>query len=320
MSPRTVVLLILALLMAACSEEAPSLISEPPGAEIAACLTSPLPTVDLAAVPDHVIAATATDPLIIGEPTKEHRVYLPPAAVAVRDELLVFLGGSGGEPAQHEDLLRIWAHAGYRSISLAYMNEEPAGGLCATVLDEDCEEEVREETIYGDVTHDSIYTTVSEPDSIVYRLRRLLQHLDRHRPAAGFGVYLDANGGIRWDQIVLGGFSQGGGHVGLLSRDFLVARAFFLSKAVGHSTNAAGVTDISPWVHDARATPADRLYGIVHEDEDAWSYTPQVSLRRTAARTSYRRPSPRRAARSSTTPPCRTTPAWRATRRPACRA
>ncbi len=167
---------------------------------------------------------------------KDNLVIVP--AQVTRPELWVHLPGTGGKPTNAKNILRAAAFAGYRALGLAYLNEVTVSDRCTDPAtgadyDEACPEETRLEIIYGADTSPRI--AVGRHDGLVSRLEHALAWMDAQEPTRGWDAYLDADGHPRWDRIGLSGFSQGGGHVGLIARDKRLARAVFLSVA-GDST------------------------------------------------------------------------------------
>jgi hypothetical protein len=183
------------------------------------------------------VAPSCVDPRTRLLPDKLHTVTVPDAPSSPL--LYVHLGGSGGQPTQHTNLTDTAAFEGMRAIGLAYPNEPSVDARCTdpetgASRGLDCEAEVRAEVVYGVDT--SPHETIPVADAIVFRLWRLLGWLDAQAPDAGWAAYRD-EGGIRWDRVVLSGFSQGGGHAGVIGRDHRLARVFFLSKAAGAALN-----------------------------------------------------------------------------------
>jgi|GEM_PF-1385765 len=235
-----------------------------------------------------------------GDPFRKSSVVIVPKDGATRDELFVFLGGTGGSCTNHKWITSMAATAGYRAICLAYINDPSALDYCIDAIRDDpqtsCGNDFRRENIYGEDTLPIL--NVGPHNSIVGRLTALLQHLDATAPERGFGAYLSA-GDIAWEKVVISGFSQGGGNAGILSQDHAVARAVFFSKGIGSTfipqgescatpadctTEAADscvanncvATEPSAYVTQSRATPAERTFGIIHVQEGAITYSPDA--------------------------------------------
>ncbi|MCE9578373.1 MAG: hypothetical protein K8W52_34920 [Deltaproteobacteria bacterium] len=236
--------------------------------------------------------------------TLKRHVLVAPTNPAERNGLLfLWMSGSGAEPTSYDTIQAIAAAAGYPSISLAYDNETSVGDLCSVPGDPqcglttvDCEEGVREEMIYGSAVHDSPCVDVPPADAIEHRVLRLLQYLAINAPATGAAAFLTNNGtAIDWTKIAVGGWSQGGGHAGMIARDHLVARALYASKgassvACPYTVSDPAMCDLdgdhqltpgnqdellvpAPWTLQPRATPGSREFGAIHREEEAFNYS-----------------------------------------------
>ena len=131
-----------------------------------------------------------------------------------------------GNPAAVRSFLNLAADRGYRVISLAYNNEPAAMQACARNPDPACSANFRQRRLFGDPTPSAADDQPAE--SIVNRLTKLLQFLDRSHPGEGWGGYL-ANGAPDWQRIAVAGHSQGGGMAALLAKRVPVARVILLS-------------------------------------------------------------------------------------------
>lgn len=235
---------------------------------------------------------------------KRHYLVAPADGRPLRDELFVFLAGSGAEPQNFTWILNVAAAAGYRAVSLAYDNETSVAERCGVAGDPlcgstnpDCERGLREEMIYGQDR--STCVDVPSADAIEHRLLRLLQYLAENTPASGAAGFLTAGGtAIDWSKMVVGGWSQGGGHAGMLARDHAVARTLYISKGADSALcptiesdparcDLDGDGQLTPgnqdellvptlWAHDPRATPGARQFAVLHRLEDARFYSPEA--------------------------------------------
>jgi hypothetical protein len=197
------------------------------------------------------IAPQRTDPGI-DRALEDHLVVFDEGQ-PLGDTLFVFLPGTGGTPENYSALLREVAAQGMPAIGLMYPNARAVNGtLCANDATEpNCSEQVREEIIYG--TNTSPKVAVSPANSIVNRLAELLAHLH-------WTQFLEG-GQPKWDRIVISGHSQGGGHAAMIARDHEVARVAFLASPGDWSAGPA------PWLLAPTATPIERYYGLVHQDD-----------------------------------------------------
>jgi hypothetical protein len=226
---------------------------------------------------------------------KRHYIVIPDDP-AQRRGLFVWLAGSGAEPHWFTAILQTAAAAGYVGVALAYDNETKVEERCGVEDDPvcgptnpTCEIGVREEIVYGESAHDSTCVDGPDADSIEHRVLRLLQYAVDEVPDLGMDEYLAEDGTrVDWSKIAVGGWSQGGGHAGVIARDHRVARAVYASKGSDSTPCPALVDDPaacdvdgdealsqdeymvpSLWAHDPRATPGTRQFGAVHAYESA---------------------------------------------------
>lgn len=233
------------------------------------------PTEPSVALPD--FGATLADPIVLVPseldpatdrfPGATHRVYLPAAGTTVRDELFVFLPGTGNHPAAFDRLARIAAHAGYRVLVLAWDSERHPSEYCLSLPlgeQEACRTAVFHEKAYGQDRTPVV--DIDEADSVVGRAVRVLEAIEARLPGGGAATYLDG-GSLAWDRLVLAGFSQGAVMVGYLSRDHAVARAVLLAGGCD-SVDVGGTVRLAAWCTSPRATPADRTWALRHVSDE----------------------------------------------------
>lgn len=173
------------------------------------------------------------------------------------DLLFVFYPGTNAAPDRYSMLTIRAAELGYHALSLAYFNTYSINfDICnAPGAGPDCHELARLEILLGE---ESGYDPpdVDPTNAAFNRLVRLLQYLDASYPDEGWGAYLDGEE-PRWDAIVFGGHSQGGGHAAMTAKLRETAGALLFDA-----------TEPSPWTSEPDfATPAERFYGFAHEDE-----------------------------------------------------
>ncbi|MBX3725116.1 MAG: hypothetical protein KF823_04285 [Xanthomonadales bacterium] len=194
------------------------------------------------------IAAECTDPAVRAVPQKLHMVIVPDQVT--RPQLWLHLGGTGtgvvsGNPGNSQNIGTAAASLGYRFISLAYPNRRSVADRCFCPglgpRSPACAGEIRAELLYGvDLTDDFVMVA---SESVVHRLRALLQWLHASDPGGGWQAYLDADGDPNWPMIAVSGFSQGGGMTGVLARDQPLARAVYFSKAA----DAVATVELDPY-------------------------------------------------------------------------
>ena len=72
--------------------------------------------------------------------------------------------------------------------------------------------------------------SVNRANSIENRLLRLVMYLKANRPGEGWDSFLANGKELKWENIVLTGQSQGGGHAPLMAKHRKVARVIMYSS------------------------------------------------------------------------------------------
>jgi hypothetical protein len=220
--------------------------------------TDPTPSPAPASLMREVVPSV-TDPAI--DTSNDPHVAVNPVPTATRDKLFVFLPGTGAVPTMHQLILGTAAARGYHAIALSYPNPTAVGTLCADDVDPECFWNVRREIITGLDT--SPLVTITPANSIVSRLEKLLQYLDTHDPREGWGQFV-VNGRVDWARVTLAGHSQGGGHVGVLTKLVSLDRAVYFSSPADWRQVADGP---ATWLSRTNVTPASRQYAFIHEQD-----------------------------------------------------
>ena len=193
-------------------------------------------------------------------------------SVAPRNQLFVFLPGTGAIPRIYQEICNLAADLGYHVVSLNYPNSQAVGTLCGGLnADLDCYGKVRLEVIDG--TDRTPLVNVNRANSIENRLTRLLLYLNSRSPGDGWGQYLSTDNSLKWPVFVVGGHSQGGGHAGLIGRYHRVSRVLMLA-AMDFNTRANALAN---WIAlpstTPNATPAERFVGFAHQRDELINYT-----------------------------------------------
>jgi hypothetical protein len=183
-----------------------------------------------------------------------------------KDKLFVFLPGTEAKPSGVKQLLKVVADTGTSIIGLSYPNEPSVRDLCRN--DSECYGKVREEVIYGADT--SPLVNINRANSIMNRLIKLLQYLDRQSPEEGWGEFLMEGNQVNWAKIIIAGHSQGGGHAAFIAKNHLVSRVVTLA-APFDSPNEPEDPHIKPasWLLEPHVTPGNRYYGFGHVEDFA---------------------------------------------------
>ncbi|MFM8566208.1 MAG: BPSS1187 family protein [Gemmatimonadota bacterium] len=206
------------------------------------------------------VLPSATDPGI-DVANDPHIATNPSPTIAPVGRLFVFLPGTGGVPANQQLIQSTAAARGYHAIGLTYPNPTAVGVLCADDIDPECFWDVRREVITG--LNTSARIQVTPANAIVNRLEKLLTYLQAQYPAEGWGQYLLA-GRIDWSRVTLAGHSQGGGHVGVLTKLVALDRAVYFSSPADWRQVA---NTPATWLSRPNITAASRQFAFIHEQD-----------------------------------------------------
>jgi hypothetical protein len=187
-----------------------------------------------------------------------HYVALNKAAPR-KNQLFLFLPGTGARPQQYTALSDTAADQGFHVINLRYQNDKGMARFCGNDPDLECHEKARMEVIDG--ADRTPIVTVTRTNSIENRLIKLLQYLQRKYPKDGWGQFLEGNGAIKWSSIVTSGHSQGGGHAGILGKKHRIVRAVMFA-AMDYNRQHR---QLAPWIKAEGATPPSGYYGFSHQ-------------------------------------------------------
>lgn len=134
------------------------------------------------------------------------------------------------------------------------------GSLCQFSADPERYWSARNVVIFGAGSPVPGQAPVSRADSIVNRLEKLLASMQASYPPEGWDQFLLANGTVDWSKVVLAGHSQGGGHVGVLTKSVALNRAVYFSSPEDWYEN----TDTpASWPQTrANVTPSSQQYGF----------------------------------------------------------
>ncbi|MBK1986392.1 hypothetical protein A0J48_002305 [Sphaerospermopsis aphanizomenoides BCCUSP55] len=185
-------------------------------------------------------------------------------SVTLRNKLVVFFPGSFGKVTRQQLIIQELAHLGYHTINISYPNTWTVASLCRHNHDPHCLEKARLEIIFG--RGDCDVLKISRHNSIENRLIKLLAYLNLKYPQQKWGQYLDKNL-PNWEQIVVIGHSQGGGHAALLGKQHSVARVVMLAAPADFSWVLG---ESAPWLSIPGQTPAERYYGFTHIKDEGY--------------------------------------------------
>ena len=200
-----------------------------------------------------------------------HHVYSPSPA-REREPLFVFLPGTNMEPDKHDLVLATAASTGYRSIGLSYDNTVSASDACTgqEACGLDCRGLMREEVVRGIDLSSNV--DVARGDSVIVRLYRVLEELDAIDPTGGWDAYFVPTAGnpkasnILWEEIIIGGFSQGAGVATIISRAKQVHGLFILDGANDTCEDPVLGEVPAEWMTSGTDASAGRpKYGVRHD-------------------------------------------------------
>ena len=191
--------------------------------------------------------------------------------VPAKNQLFVFLPGTGGIPINTREINWTAADMGFHAINLTYPNDEAVGDLCAPTPDLDCYANVRLEIKDG--TDRSALVAVNRSNSIENRLIKLLIYLRDQAPGDNWGQFLVNDTSVNWSKVVISGHSQGGGHAGIIGRYHAVARVvMFAAMDFNGRANA-----LANWIGQPNTTPnastADKFWGFSHTRDETINFT-----------------------------------------------
>ncbi|HVJ18735.1 MAG TPA: hypothetical protein VM686_25110 [Polyangiaceae bacterium] len=168
-----------------------------------------------------------------------------PGAPSIQKKLVIGLGGVGTGPHNGGGLG--WAaDRGYHTIGLDYFNE--SGG--------DQGLNYRESWSGEDVGDGN----VGEINSIMNRVKTGLAFLQAQDPGSDWAYYLDADGNVRWNDVIVFGYSFGG-QTGAAGTKYVA-----LHRVV--ATSAPGISEEAAWVSEMpNVTPGTRSFTISGTDD-----------------------------------------------------
>lgn len=160
-----------------------------------------------------------------------HISWLP--TTKSRNQLLVFLPGTGGKPKEQFSFAETGAALGYHVIALMYPDNIAAQKKCSGSPDPQAYTKFRMAIIEGgDI---GPHRHIDRADSIETRLTQLLNYLDGQQPDRGWRQFLNANKKIAWNKVVIAGHSQGGGHAYMIAKIHKVARVITFGSPKDYS-------------------------------------------------------------------------------------
>lgn len=222
---------------------------------------------------ERTVAPAATD-AAINTGLENHIAINPGPDITTRNRLFVFLPATAATPFFYRSILRTGALRGYHAIGLNYPNQISVGELCTLSDDVDCHGKVRKEIITG--MDFSALGNMLPANAIVNRLQKMLVYLHANYPNEGWGHYL-SDGQVNWAKVNLAGHSQGGGHVGMMSKMFALNRAsYFSSPGDWRYSASPPINEVARWTALPDVTDPSRQFGFSHIQDELSTLTANV--------------------------------------------
>lgn len=198
-----------------------------------------------------------------------HGIYFNPA-VKSKNKLLVFIPGTNGTGLGGKLFAQVAAEEGFHVVSLSYPTSI-AATICHSQNDENCFENFRREIIEGNGLSQLI--EVNKANSIENRLQKLLIYLKNNFKKENWERYLTKNKEINWENLILSGQSQGGGHAPLMAKSHKVSRVIMFSAPKDWDRNH---NRPAKWYGEGK-TPLNRYFSFNHiRDKQGCDYEQQL--------------------------------------------
>jgi pimeloyl-ACP methyl ester carboxylesterase len=219
------------------------------------------------------VLPSATDPNIT-QFNNYHFVYLN-TNVPARNQLFVFLPGTGGTPSGYTYVAKTAANLGFHTIGLMYEDPNTMNSLCGDSTNANGYQITRLAVINGGTNS---FISIASADSITNRLVKLLAYLCANNPAQNWNQYLvGAPSNLNWPRIVIAGHSQGAGHSGLIAKTYPVARALMFSDTDWWTPNGQLPGQAANWISAAGVTPDEYYFGFVHVQDPLILYPEEIA-------------------------------------------
>ena len=217
------------------------------------------------------VRPSQTDPGI-SQYNNFHLVFFN-STVTPRNQLFLFLPGTGGVPAGYTNILKTAANLGFHSIGLMYSDGVTMNSLCADSTNPDCYAEARLAIINGGTNAE---ISVSATDSITNRLVKLIQYLATSNPSQNWSQFLNPNALPDWPKIVVAGHSQGAGHAGLIAKTYPVARSLMFADTDWWTPGSKLPGQPAPWITNSGVTAPQYFFGFVHTNDPLIPYAEET--------------------------------------------
>jgi len=194
-------------------------------------------------------------------------VYYP--KVNNEHKLFLMIVGTGGSATDMITIDTAVASMGYHTLAIDYRNNVITT-VCNNSPDSACFDKFRQEIMFGTPVSDSV--NVDTANSIVNRVRKALQYLVKNDPDGEWNDYIAGNN-IKWQNIIVGGHSQGAGHAAFIGKRFNVNRVLIFS---GPQDYRVAFSSPASWLGVKGITNAKKYYAFLHI-KDPFDFTRQLA-------------------------------------------
>jgi hypothetical protein len=167
-------------------------------------------------------------------------LFDPKAAAGIQKKLVLPLGGVNSGPMKMG-----WAvQRGFHVLALPFWNNYPNDTYHREYLESWSGEDL------------SAQITQSPANSVMSRVKGSLAYLKNADPGSDWGYYLDANGEVRWNDVIVFGYSFGG-QMGVAATKYVALDRVIITASPNIPIN-------SPWLTEMPSvTPVERCYQFV---------------------------------------------------------
>ncbi len=92
-----------------------------------------------------------------------------------------------------------------------------------------------------------------------------MQYLQTQNPSENWSQFLDNSNKIIWEKVVIAGHSQGGGHAGMIAKNYKVARVLMFGAPKDYHTYYSQAAN---WINSQNQTPSNRYFVFTHSSDD----------------------------------------------------
>lgn len=174
-------------------------------------------------------------------------------AVEPRGQLVIWM------MAHNENLAKRVNSYGYHYVQPHYARQWFSKVCLEKPVGESCRGNMRLEAATGEDFSDAV--DIQTPDGMIARVTTMLKWLNQKQKRAGWDQFLDRDGNIIWDKVVMAGSSHGSTTSARFAKHQKVARVVMLCGPRDQYQN---------WQSLDSATPANRYFGFSHVLDGGW--------------------------------------------------